>query len=107
MQKAAQMMMDLGAKSVVIEGGRLTGEGQPGPLTKAMTFVSPRIDTKNARRSVSSAIAADLANGMARAEAVKTAKRYSGRNRACAAHRARARTDTPLSKKGGFEGMTR
>ncbi|MFR6344078.1 MAG: bifunctional hydroxymethylpyrimidine kinase/phosphomethylpyrimidine kinase [Christensenellales bacterium] len=82
MQKAAQAMMQMGAKSVVIKGGHLTGKESADVLfdgNSFLTFVSPRIDTKNTHGTgctFSSAIAANLANGMARAEAVKAAKRY-------------------------------
>ena len=117
MQKAAQMMMDLGAKSVVIKGGHLTGEEAADVLFDGksfMTFVSPRIDTKNTHGTgctFSSAIAANLANGMARAEAVKAAKRYITGAIAHALPIGHGHGPThhfySLYKKGGFEGMTR
>ena len=117
MQKAAQMMMEMGAKSVVIKGGHLTGEEAADVLFDGksfLTFVSPRIDTKNTHGTgctFSSAIAANLANGMARAEAVKAAKRYITGAIAHALPIGHGHGPThhfySLYKKGGFEGMTR
>ena len=80
-QRCAQEIKELGPKSVIIKGGHLSG-----PATdlfydgnKFEEFTSPRISTKNTHGTgctFSSAIAAQLANGLELRQAVDKAKKY-------------------------------
>ena len=81
MRKAAKILLDMGAQTVLVKGGHLEGEaidilddGQ-----RVYRFESARIRTKNTHGTgctLSSAIAANLANGHSPAEAVQGAKAY-------------------------------
>ena len=80
-RRAAQEIVDMGAKAVVIKGGHLDG-----PATDLFydgstfqEFTSPRIDTTNTHGTgctFASAVAAGLARGMTPINAVALAKEY-------------------------------
>ncbi|PKB80900.1 MAG: bifunctional hydroxymethylpyrimidine kinase/phosphomethylpyrimidine kinase [SAR202 cluster bacterium Io17-Chloro-G9] len=80
-RRAAQQIVDMGAKAVVVKGGHLEG-----PATDLFydgstfqEFTSPRIDTKNTHGTgctFASAIAAGLARDMSTIDAVAQAKEY-------------------------------
>ncbi len=81
MKKAAEKIQAMGCKAIVVKGGHHIGDavdvlfdGQ-----EFWLFETERIDTKNTHGTgctFSSAIAANLANGLSAAEAVKAAKDY-------------------------------
>lgn len=81
MKKAAQKIIDLGAKAVLIKGGHYMGDAKD-ILHDGKTyhsFVEKRIDTKNTHGTgctLSSAIASYLALGKSLEEAVQLAKIY-------------------------------
>ncbi|MDI6601562.1 MAG: bifunctional hydroxymethylpyrimidine kinase/phosphomethylpyrimidine kinase [Thermoanaerobacteraceae bacterium] len=81
MREAARRILDLGAKSVVVKGGHLTGDALD-ILYDGQGFyevTSERIETKNTHGTgctFSSAIAANLAMGYDLIESVKNAKEY-------------------------------
>lgn len=81
MEKAAQKIINLGAKAVLIKGGHYMGDAKD-VLYDGKTyhsFVQKRIDTKNTHGTgctLSSAIASYLALGKSLAEAVENAKIY-------------------------------
>ncbi|MFN3199151.1 MAG: bifunctional hydroxymethylpyrimidine kinase/phosphomethylpyrimidine kinase [Bradymonadia bacterium] len=84
MVQAAEALRDLGASAVLMKGGHLTGEicvdllVDEGGVTR---YASTRIHTENTHGtgcSLSSAIAAALAHGMALPEAVREATRWLG-----------------------------
>lgn len=81
MEQAARMLHRLGAKQVLIKGGHASGPANDlfydGHTFTVLT--APRIPTKNTHGTgctLSSAIAANLANGLPVEQAVKAAKRY-------------------------------
>jgi len=81
MKSAAQDIYKLGAKNVLVKGGHLVGDAVDILFNGVnfKTFTHQRIDSKNTHGTgctLSSAIAANLANGLALAESVDTAKRY-------------------------------
>lgn len=80
-KKAARLICSLGAENVIIKGGHLTGDAVD-VLYDGLEFhmfTCERIDTKNTHGTgctFSSAIAANLANGLTLVEAVRNAKEY-------------------------------
>jgi hydroxymethylpyrimidine/phosphomethylpyrimidine kinase len=80
-RRAAEKIVSMGAKAVVVKGGHL-----PGPPVDLLydgrefrEFTAPRIDTKNTHGTgctFASAVAAGLAKGMDVPDAVATAKEY-------------------------------
>ncbi|GAB6144553.1 bifunctional hydroxymethylpyrimidine kinase/phosphomethylpyrimidine kinase [Desulfocicer niacini] len=84
MSRAAQDLAELGCANVMVKGGHLTGEDSGDLLfdkqSQAMiNLPGERIDTKNSHGTgctLSSAITANLARGMALEPAVKMAKVY-------------------------------
>lgn len=81
MKAVAREIYEMGAKNVLIKGGHLSGEALDILFDGARyySFTSERINTKNTHGTgctLSSAITANLANGMDLPEAVETAKRY-------------------------------
>ncbi len=82
MQAAAEALLDLGPKAVLLKGGHLTGEESPDLLLDAdgpQVLHSARIDTRNTHGTgctLSSAIAAGLARGLTTKQAVGEAKDY-------------------------------
>jgi len=81
MREAARIIQGMGAQNVLIKGGHLTGAAED-ILFDGKEFAhycSPRIATKNTHGTgctFSSAIAANLSNGMEIGEAVRAAKDY-------------------------------
>lgn len=81
MREAARSIMGMGAQNVLIKGGHLIGAAED-ILYDGKEFThyrGPRIATKNTHGTgctFSSAIAANLANGMELGEAVRAAKEY-------------------------------
>ncbi|MDT9027168.1 bifunctional hydroxymethylpyrimidine kinase/phosphomethylpyrimidine kinase [Rossellomorea yichunensis] len=79
---ASKMLIEMGAKSVVIKGGHADGEQVIDLFYDGTTLeemVSPRIETSHTHGTgctFSAAITAQLANGMDIREAVKTAKAF-------------------------------
>ena len=75
-------LLKLGAKSVLLKGGHMTGETLHDLYSdgaEMMSMTSPRIDTKNTHGtgcSMSSAIASELAKGGDMKSAVQVAKEY-------------------------------
>ncbi|MGH2411391.1 MAG: bifunctional hydroxymethylpyrimidine kinase/phosphomethylpyrimidine kinase [Chloroflexota bacterium] len=85
MPAAAEAILSGGARAVLIKGGRLAGALSPDLLATAdgvrEWFDAPRVDTtavRGAGDTLSAAIAARLAQGMALREAVWYAKGYVG-----------------------------
>jgi hydroxymethylpyrimidine/phosphomethylpyrimidine kinase len=82
MRDQAQRLLALGAKAVLIKGGHDTGPESVDLLIQAggvQAFAAERIATRNTHGTgctLSSAIAAGLAKGMALADAVAAAKSY-------------------------------
>ncbi len=81
MRAAANEIHRMGAKNVLVKGGHLDGDAADVLFDGVdfHTFTTPRIDTRNTHGTgctLSSAIAAHLANGLALTEAVAAAKRY-------------------------------
>lgn len=80
-KKAAKLIYSLGAENVMIKGGHLTGDAVDVLYdgSEFHTFICERIDTQNTHGTgctFSSAIAANLANGLTLVEAVQNAKEY-------------------------------
>ena len=89
-EKAANYLLDLGAKAVLLKGGHEEGEvktdvlyfkGQQSTVNgqQSLSLISESISTKNVHGTgctLSSAIAAFLALGYSLEDAVKEAKRY-------------------------------
>ncbi|HEY3331083.1 MAG TPA: bifunctional hydroxymethylpyrimidine kinase/phosphomethylpyrimidine kinase [Capsulimonadaceae bacterium] len=81
MAKAGRRLVDGGARNALVKGGHLTEEATDVLVTSdgaAHEFALPRIDTAHSHGTgcfLSSAIAANLANGLRVEEAVKAAKR--------------------------------
>jgi len=82
MRQQGERLLALGSKAVLIKGGHADGAEsvdlliEPGAVTR---LASPRFDTKNTHGTgctLSSAIAAGIANGLTLADAVQTAKSY-------------------------------
>ncbi len=81
MQRAAQTIHEMGAENVLIKGGHLQGNAVDILFDgkEFASFSSERIDTKNTHGTgctLSSAITANLANGMDLHKAVEEAKKY-------------------------------
>lgn len=81
MKAAAEKIADLGAKNVLVKGGHLPGEAVDLLFdgTRFYEFTAERIHTKNTHGTgctLSSAITANLANGMTMPLAVEKAKIY-------------------------------
>jgi hydroxymethylpyrimidine/phosphomethylpyrimidine kinase len=81
MRAAASALHDLGAKSVLIKGGHLTGKATDILLHRGewSEFESPRIDTRHTHGTgctYSAAITAGLARDLNLAVAIRKAKRY-------------------------------
>lgn len=81
MKNTAKIIHALGAKNVMIKGGHLTGDAVDLLYdgNEFYTFACERINTKNTHGTgctFSSAIAANLANGLTLVKAVEKAKRY-------------------------------
>lgn len=81
MQKAAKIIHSLGAENVIIKGGHLSGDAIDLLYNSKefYTFKTERINTKNTHGTgctFSSAIAANLANGLTLNNAVEKAKQY-------------------------------
>ena len=79
MERAARMLLDLGAKAVLIKGGHLNGD----PIDlyvdaqSKMSFPAPRIDTPHTHGTgctYSAAVTAGLARGIALIQAIREAK---------------------------------
>ncbi len=81
-RQAAEAIVRMGAKSVVLKGGHLTGKDAVDLFYDGTTFrelTAPRIDTRNTHGTgctFASAIAAGLAQGLTLDEAVARAKEY-------------------------------
>ena len=81
-REAARRIVAMGAKSVVVKGGHLSGSDAVDVFydgTQFREFSAPRIDTRNTHGTgctFASAIAAGLAKGLALEEAVAQAKTY-------------------------------
>ena len=80
-RRAAELIVEMGANSVVVKGGHR--EGPAADLfydgARFQEFSAPRIDTRNTHGTgctFASAVAAGLARGMSVAEAVALAKNY-------------------------------
>lgn len=81
MLKAAKIIVSLGAKSVLVKGGHLeeTADDLLYDGHEAVWFKGERIATKNTHGTgctLSSALAANLAQGLSLKEAVRTSKEY-------------------------------
>jgi hydroxymethylpyrimidine kinase / phosphomethylpyrimidine kinase / thiamine-phosphate diphosphorylase len=86
LERAAKILLDCGAKAVLIKGGHFEGAREedvtdwlalPGRELEALTM--PRVDTKNAHGTgctLSAAIAANLGLGMGLLDAVRAAQSY-------------------------------
>ncbi len=81
-RNAAKAMVNMGAKSVVVKGGHMTGHEALDIFydgKEFREFSAPRIDTKNTHGTgctFASAIAAGLAKGLLLVEAIAQAKTY-------------------------------
>lgn len=80
-KRAAEEMCRMGAKNVLLKGGHLFGDAEDLLFDGSLfyTFTHRRIETKNTHGTgctLSSAIAANLANGMKVPDAVRAAKEY-------------------------------
>lgn len=81
MENAAEIIMNMGVKNVLVKGGHLSGDAVDLLFTADGTkkFVTKRVDSKNTHGTgctLSSAITANLANGMSMEKAVESAKDY-------------------------------
>ncbi|MDY6087815.1 MAG: bifunctional hydroxymethylpyrimidine kinase/phosphomethylpyrimidine kinase [Succiniclasticum sp.] len=82
MEAAAQKILALGAKAVLVKGGHLEGSAADDYLfdgQESLWLPGQRIETKNTHGTgctLSSALAANLAKGLSLPEAVKAAKDY-------------------------------
>jgi len=81
MEKAAEIIYSMGAKSVIVKGGHLNGDAEDILFDgkRFHSFTTKRINTKNTHGTgctYSSAIASNLALGMELFEAVRKAKEY-------------------------------
>lgn len=81
MKQAAALLLEMGAQNVLVKGGHLSGDAVDILYDgkEFYTFATERIQTKNTHGTgctLSSAIAANLANGVGTADAVKAAKEY-------------------------------
>ena len=80
-RRAAEEMCRMGAKNVLLKGGHLSGDAEDLLFDGSLfyIFTHRRIETKNTHGTgctLSSAIAANLANGMKVPDAVRAAKEY-------------------------------
>ena len=81
MEKAAAIILEKGAKGVLLKGGHLAQTADDYLLTRdgGKWFDGPRYDNPNTHGtgcSLSSSLAADLASGMTMEQAVREAKDY-------------------------------
>lgn len=81
MKRSAEVIYNMGAKNVMIKGGHLSGDAVDLLFDgkEFQTFTTQRINTKNTHGTgctFSSAIAANLANGLPLCTAVSKAKEY-------------------------------
>lgn len=82
MASQAQRLLALGPGAVLVKGGHLNSDDSPDVLATGkglVWFEAPRVETKNTHGTgctLSSAIAAELAKGLAPEEAVASAKHY-------------------------------
>lgn len=81
MEEAAEKLISLGAKAVVVKGGHLSGDADDFVFDgkEKLWLRGKRFDTKNTHGTgctLSSAICANLANGYGLFDAVKNAKEY-------------------------------
>lgn len=81
MEKAAKLIYEMGAKNVLVKGGHLANDATDILFDgeKIVEFKMERIETKNTHGTgctISSAITANLANGMEVENAVREAKKY-------------------------------
>lgn len=81
METAAKLIMDMGVKNVLVKGGHLTGDAVDILYTETGShkLSSKRVDSPNTHGTgctLSSAITANLANGMDMLTAVRSAKDY-------------------------------
>lgn len=81
MEKAADLIMKMGVKNVLVKGGHLTDSADDVLFTQTEKHLitGEKIDSPNTHGTgctLSSAITANLANGMSMFEAVKAAKEY-------------------------------
>lgn len=81
MEKAADLIIKMGVKNVLIKGGHLTDSADDVLFTPSQKHIitGEKIDSQNTHGTgctLSSAITANLANGMSMFDAVKTAKEY-------------------------------
>lgn len=81
MKRSAEVIYNMGAKNVMIKGGHLSGDAVDLLFDGKdfQTFTTQRINTKNTHGTgctFSSAIAANLANGLPLCKAVSKAKEY-------------------------------
>lgn len=84
MVQAGEALRALGSKAVLMKGGHLKGDLCVDLLVESaglLRFVSPRVETQNTHGtgcSLSSAVAAELAKGLALPEAVRAATAWLG-----------------------------
>lgn len=101
MRRQAEVLIDAGARAVLIKGGHGDGPESVDFLVTARRtdrFAAPRIRTRNVHGTgctLSSAIAAGLARGLDLAEAVAHAKRYVGASIAASTRLAVGRGNGP------------
>jgi hydroxymethylpyrimidine/phosphomethylpyrimidine kinase len=81
MERAAQILLELGAQSVLIKGGHMTGDPIDFYLDpdRQLTLSATRIDTPNTHGTgctYSAAVTAGLARGFERLEAIRQAKAF-------------------------------
>lgn len=82
MKDQAQQLLELGAKAVLLKGGHATGAEsvdflvQPTSVARLAADRIPTVNTHGTGCTLSSAIAAGLAKGLALAEAVRQGKAY-------------------------------
>lgn len=81
MKAAAEAIFDMGAKNVLVKGGHLSAAADDVLYDgkSALVFEGERIKSRNTHGTgctISSAICANMANGMSAAEAVRSAKEY-------------------------------
>ena len=81
MEKAAEIIMNMGVKNVLVKGGHLSGDAVDVLFTQngSEKFVTKRVDSQNTHGTgctLSSAITANLASGMDMSAAIGKAKEY-------------------------------
>lgn len=83
MKEAANAILALGAKAVVVKGGHLEGQAIDilATATSVREFTAPRVETRHTHGTgctFSAALTANLAKGISLADAVEAAKSYTG-----------------------------